>query len=366
MNKNLKIIAGPCSVESLDQCLSTARQLQEQGITIFRAGIWKPRTKPGGFEGVGEIALNWLKQVRRKTGMMIGCEVANKDQCELALMHNIDYIWIGARTTTDPFAVQDISDTIKKFVNGPGKTMHDYIDKLTVLVKNPVCPDYDLWVGAIERIKNSGIKNVGAIFRGFKTYSETKYRNEPIWDIPLKLITEYPKMDVYCDPSHISGNSEYIQEISNAAIEYGFNGLMIESHCDPENAWTDAKQQVTPSTITEILNRLPDVSGQHHGVTNNDLKNLQKLRSEITSIDRTLANHLMARMRDAIDIGKIKKKLGLETYQKDRWHTVMNNVKKQFSQSRFYDENKEEFDYLIDEIWHTIHSISCKLQIKNQ
>lgn len=366
MNKELKIIAGPCSAESLDQCLSTAKQLSEQGITIFRAGVWKPRTKPGGFEGVGDIALNWLRQVHKETGMKVGCEVANKEQCELALIHNLDYIWIGARTTTDPFAVQEISDTIKKFVNGPGKTMKDYINNLTVLVKNPVCPDYDLWVGAIERIKNSGIKNVGAIFRGFKTYNKSKYRNEPIWDIPLKLITEYPKMEVYCDPSHISGNAEYLQEISNTAIEYGFNGLMIESHCNPENAWTDAKQQIKPSTVLEILKRLPENDDVPNGVTSTDLRLLKNLRSEVSEIDKTIATKLMVRMQDCIAIGKVKEKMGQETYQKDRWNHVLKNVKKQFASSKLYDEYPEEFDYLINTIWNAIHSISCKLQIKNR
>jgi len=365
MSKETKIIAGPCSAESLDQCLSTAKQLSEQGINVFRAGVWKPRTKPGGFEGVGEIALNWLRQVRRETGMKVGCEVANKEQCELALMHNLDYIWIGARTTTDPFAVQEISDTIKKFVNGPGKTMHKYVGNLTVLVKNPVCPDYDLWVGAIERVKNSGVKNVGAIFRGFKTYNQSKYRNEPIWDIPLKLITEYPNMEVYCDPSHISGNTEYLQDISNAAIEYGFSGLMIESHCDPENGWTDAKQQVKPSQIHEIVERLPN-NDVLCSATNDDLKMLSKLRAEVTSIDRTLSLQLIARMRDCIQIGKIKERMGQETYQKDRWNHVLKNVNKQFKASKLYDEYPDEFDYLINVIWSAIHSMSCKLQIKNK
>lgn len=366
MNKEINIIAGPCSAESLYQCLSTAKQLSDQGIEVFRAGVWKPRTKPGGFEGVGEIALKWLREVRLQTGMKVGCEVANKDQCELALMSNLDYIWIGARTTTDPFAVQEISDTIAKFVNGPGKTIKEYTDNLVVLVKNPVCPDYDLWCGAIERIKNSGIKHVGAIFRGFKTFNKSKYRNEPIWELPLRMISEYPDMPMYCDPSHIAGTTEYLQDLCNNAIDYGFNGLMIESHCDPVVAWTDAKQQIKPSVVAEIIKRLPNSDTQPGGITNADLKLMKSCRKCITELDTSIVNMIVSRLSYAKQIGKLKKKMNLETYQPDRWHHVLNNVKEYFKKFDLYKENKEEMDYLINTIWNAIHYTSCKIQNKNK
>lgn len=367
MNKKLNIIAGPCSAESLDQCLSTAEQLSNYGVSIFRAGVWKPRTKPGGFEGVGEPALNWLRTVRRKTGMKVGCEVANKEQVNLALMHNLDYIWIGARTVTDPFAVQEISDEISRFVKSPsGKTMKTYFNNLTILVKNPVCPDYDLWVGAIERIKNSGVKNIGAIFRGFKTYSNSKYRNEPIWDIPLRLIVDHPEIPIYCDPSHISGNREYIEEICNEAIEYGFNGLMIESHCNPDEAWTDASQQVTPSKLNDIVKNIELSANVCSDNDDKEFKQkLQKYRKEINSIDKTLVYSIIQRMTYAMEIGKLKAGQGIEVYQKDRWLKVLKNIFSEASQYTIYNENKEQFDYLIEEIWNSIHSVSCKLQIKN-
>lgn len=364
MNKKLNIIAGPCSAESLDQCLSTAKQLSESGISIFRAGVWKPRTKPGGFEGIGEPALNWLRIVRNKTGMKVGCEVANKEQVSLALMYNLDYIWIGARTVTDPFAVQEISDEISRIMKSrTGRMMKEYFNNFTILVKNPVCPDYDLWIGAIERIKNCGVKNIGAIFRGFKTYSKSKYRNEPIWDIPLRLIVEHPEIPIYCDPSHISGNREYIQEICDEAIEYGFNGLMIESHCEPDEAWTDASQQLAPSDLKDLIARIPSSSSSI--ISNDGKQKLQKYRKEINSIDKNLIHDIIRRMVYAIEIGKIKASQGMEVYQKDRWSKVLKNIFNEASQYTIYSENKEQFDYLIEEIWNSIHSTSCKLQIKN-
>lgn len=366
MNKQLKIIAGPCSIESMDQCLSTAKQLSNNGITIFRGSAWKPRTKPGGFVGIGPIGLEILQKVREETGMKVGCEVATVDQCRLALLHEIDYLWIGSRTATDPFAVQQIADNIKQFINGYGKEKKEYINNLTIYVKNPPCPDYNLWVGAIERIKSAGVKNVGAIFRGFKVWPSTKYRNEPIWDIPLKLMNEFPTMEVICDPSHIAGDTQYIQEICDLAIEYGFDGLMVESHCNPSAALTDAKQQLTPTELDDVINNLPNVTNvPNDEVTKEDLALLNHCRAEITRGDRSIVNLLISRMHNAILIGNVKRKMNEPILQKDRWKKVKQNVFKQVKTTRLYEENQIEFDYLINTIFDTIHAVSCKLQSKN-
>lgn len=366
MNKEIKIIAGPCSIESMDQCLSTAKELSKHGITIFRGSAWKPRTKPGGFVGIGPLGLEILQKVRTETGMKVGCEVATVEQCRLALMYNIDYLWVGSRTATDPFAVQQIADNISQFINGYGAEQKEYIDNLVVYVKNPPCPDYNLWVGAIERIKKAGVKNVGAIFRGFKVWPTTKYRNEPIWDIPLKLMNEFPEMEVYCDPSHIAGDRQYIQEICDTAVEYGFDGLMIESHCNPDGALTDAKQQLTPSQLDDVLNNLPNVTNVPDGeLTNEDLLQLQHCRAEITRGDRSIVNLLISRMHNAILIGNVKRKMNEPILQKDRWKKVKENVFKQLKQTKLYEKNEVEFDYLINTIFDTIHAVSCKLQSKN-
>jgi 3-deoxy-D-arabino-heptulosonate 7-phosphate (DAHP) synthase len=227
------LIAGPCSAESREQVLATANSLKSAGIQIFRAGIWKPRTKPGGFEGVGKIGLEWLKEVKEKYGLLLATEVATPAHLEEALKANIDIVWIGARTTTNPFAVQDLANTLKG-------------TDIPVLIKNPVNPDIELWVGAIERFYNSGTRKIGVIHRGFSSYENKTYRNIPLWHIPIELRRRFPNMTFFCDPSHIGGDRGLVASISQQALDLNFNGLIIESHCNPNCALSDAAQQVTP------------------------------------------------------------------------------------------------------------------------
>ena len=223
------VIAGPCSAETEEQTINTARQLHAQGIKIFRAGVWKPRTKPGGFEGNGEPALEWLREVKKETGMYVSTEVATAKHVELALKYGIDLLWVGARTTADPFAVQEIADTLKG------------VD-IPVLVKNPVNPDLELWIGALERLNNAGITQLGAIHRGFSSYDKKLYRNLPQWHIPIELHRRLPELPIVCDPSHISGRRDLIAPLCQQAMDLQFSGLIIESHCDPDKAWSDASQ----------------------------------------------------------------------------------------------------------------------------
>ena len=237
------IIAGPCSAETEEQVMATARNLASNGIKIFRAGIWKPRTKPGGFEGIGVEGLEWLKRVKSETGMYVATEVANKAHVEAALNAGVDILWIGARTTANPFAIQEIADAIKGTDS-------------TVLIKNPVNPDLELWIGAMERIYNAGIRHIGAIHRGFSAYGKHLYRNLPQWHIPIELRRRIPNIQIFCDPSHIGGKRELVAPLSQQAMDMGFDGLIVESHCDPDCAWSDKSQQVTPDVLNFILNML--------------------------------------------------------------------------------------------------------------
>ena len=237
------IIAGPCSAETEEQVFNTAKQLSEKGIKIFRAGIWKPRTKPGGFEGIGEQGLPWMQRVKKELGMLVATEVANTKHVEAALNAGIDILWIGARTSANPFAMQEIADALKGA-------------DVPVLIKNPVNPDLELWIGAIERINGAGIKRIAAIHRGFSTYDKKLYRNLPMWHIPIELHRRIPNLPVICDPSHIGGRRELIAPLCQQAMDLGFDGLIIESHCSPDNAWSDAKQQVTPDVLDFIIDRL--------------------------------------------------------------------------------------------------------------
>ncbi|MBR6606997.1 MAG: 3-deoxy-7-phosphoheptulonate synthase, partial [Prevotella sp.] len=234
------VIAGPCSAETEEQVMCTAKQLAEKGCHIFRAGVWKPRTKPGGFEGNGEAALPWLAQVKKETGMLISTEVATPEHVELALKYGVDVLWVGARTSANPFAMQALADSLKG-VDVP------------VLVKNPVNPDLELWIGALERINQAGIKRLGAIHRGFSSYDKKIYRNLPMWQIPIELHRRLPELPIICDPSHIGGTRELIAPLCQQAMDLGFDGLIVESHCEPDKAWSDAKQQVTPDVLDYIL-----------------------------------------------------------------------------------------------------------------
>lgn len=302
------VISGPCSAESKDQLINTALQLQKVGIKIFRAGIWKPRSRPGNFIGCGTIGLEWLKEVKRITGMLIAVEVATAEHVEETLKNDVDILWVGARTTVNPFAVQELAESLAG------------IDKL-VLVKNPINPDLDLWVGAIERFLKAGVKNIGAIHRGFSLYNNKKYRNEPLWQIPLDFKIQFPDLLMICDPSHICGNTEYLYEVSQKALDLNFDGLMIESHIDPANALSDSKQQVTPEQLQSILNRLklrkPNV---------NFLDSIEALRRIIDEKDKELIKILNERMDVVKKIGKIKNENDILILQEERWESILENM----------------------------------------
>ena len=234
------VIAGPCSAETEEQVLKIARELKDSKVSVFRAGIWKPRTRPGGFEGVGEIGLKWLQKAKAATGLLMAVEVANAAHVKLALEHDIDVLWIGARTTVNPFAVQEIADALQN------------TDKV-VLVKNPVNPDLALWIGGVERLYNANIKNLGVIHRGFSTYEKTKYRNNPEWQIAIDFQNKFPDLPLIIDPSHITGNRDMIFQVTQEALDLNYDGMIIETHIDPDNAWSDAAQQVTPEQLKKII-----------------------------------------------------------------------------------------------------------------
>lgn len=302
------IIAGPCSAETREQVMTTARELASTGLRIFRAGIWKPRTKPGGFEGVGSIGLQWLADVKNETGMFTATEVANKAHTEEALAAGVDIIWIGARTSANPFAMQEIADTLE----ASGRAA-----ELTVLVKNPVNPDLELWVGALQRIYNAGVRRLGAIHRGFSTYGKHLYRNVPQWHIPVELRLRYPNLPIIVDPSHIGGKRELIAPLSQQAMDMGFNGLIVESHCNPDCALSDAAQQVTPEILNFILNTLVIRNSRQ------STESLTLLRQQIDRIDNELLEVLAKRMSVSRDIGRYKKEHRMPVVQAGRYNDVI-------------------------------------------
>ena len=299
------VIAGPCSAETEEQVMCTARNLAQNGIKMFRAGIWKPRTKPGGFEGIGIEGLAWMKRVKEETGMYICTEVATKAHVEAAIEAGIDVLWIGARTSANPFAMQEIADAL---------VGHE--DKI-VLVKNPVNPDIELWIGALQRIYNAGIRRLGAIHRGFSTYGKHLYRNLPQWHIPMELGRRIPNLPIICDPSHIGGKRELVAPISQQAIDMGFEGLIIESHCDPDSAWSDKSQQVTPDVLNYIINTLvPREKSQ-------STENLNLLRQQIDQLDNELIEVLNKRMRVCREIGQYKKEHRMQVVQIGRYDDIL-------------------------------------------
>ena len=291
--------------------MKTAKQLSSNGIKIFRGGIWKPRTSPGGFEGIGEIGLPWLKKVKDETGMLISTEVANKAHVELALEAGVDMVWVGARTSANPFAVQEVADALK-----------DSGKDVAVLVKNPVNPDLELWIGALKRIYNAGIRRLGAIHRGFSTYGKHLYRNMPQWRIPIELQRRYPDLPIFCDPSHISGKRELIASVSQQALDMNFAGLIVESHCDPDSAWSDKNQQVSPEVLNIILNTL--VLRDESSTT----ENLALLRQQIDRINDELLELLARRMRVTCEIGQYKKEHHMPVIQPNRYNTLMEQLVK--------------------------------------
>ncbi len=300
------IIAGPCSAETREQVLTTATELSRNGIKILRAGIWKPRTKPGGFEGVGAEGLEWLKEAKEQTGMLLTIEVATRQHVELALKAGIDILWIGARTSANPFAMQEIADAIR-----------DSGKDIPVLVKNPVNPDLELWVGALQRIYNAGVRRLGAIHRGFSAYGKHLYRNLPQWHIPIELRRRFPMMPLICDPSHIGGKRELVAPLSQQALDMGFDGLIIESHCNPDCAWSDKDQQVTPEVLNFILNTLV------HRDSSVTTESLSILRQQIDEIDNELLEVLNKRMRVSREIGQYKKEHRMPVLQIGRHDEIM-------------------------------------------
>ncbi len=334
------VIAGPCSAESPEQLLAVAMALKNNGIDLMRAGVWKPRTRPNSFEGYGPKAFEWIKVVKAHTQMRFAIEVATADHVELALKEDIDLLWIGARTTVNPFTVQEIADALKG-VNKP------------VLVKNPINPELALWLGAIERIYKAGIKRVGAIHRGFSSYQQSKYRNQPYWQIPLSLKSQFPDLPLIGDPSHIAGKRSFIQEISQKAMDLGYDGLMIETHPDPENALSDAQQQLTPAALEQLLADLR-VSKRS---SNNTLfvNQLEGLREKIDNLDQELIDTLATRMKLVEKIGEYKKDNNVTVFQLERWQEII--------QSRPEWGQKQSLNYdFIAELFKIIHDESIRLQ----
>lgn len=303
-NERPFVIAGPCSAETEEQVMTTARQLKEKGCHNFRAGIWKPRTKPGGFEGHGEKALPWLRQVKKETGMLVSTEVATPKHVELALKYGVDILWVGARTSANPFAMQALADALKG-VDAP------------VFVKNPVNPDLELWIGALERLNQAGVKRLGAIHRGFSSYDKKIYRNLPMWQIPIELRRRIPAMPLICDPSHIGGRRELIAPLCQQAMDLGFDGLIVESHCSPDEAWSDAKQQVTPDVLDYILSL---IIVRDEKVTTEDIK---LLRGQIDELDNQLMDLLAKRMRVCREIGQFKKEHNMTILQTTRYNEIL-------------------------------------------
>jgi chorismate mutase len=305
------VIAGPCSAETEDQVLKIAHDLKNTDVSIYRAGIWKPRTRPGMFEGVGAIGLKWLDKVKKETGLLTATEVANASHVKLALEYDIDVLWIGARSTVSPFIVQEIADTLKG------------TDKI-VLVKNPVNPDLSLWLGGLERLYSANIKKLGVIHRGFSTYEKSKYRNNPEWQLPIELQNRFPDIPLICDPSHIAGRRDILQDISQTALDLNFDGLMIETHTDPDNAWSDAAQQITPEVLVKMMEDL-----KIRTLTSNeaDYKNkLNTLRTQIDVIDHGILETLGKRMKVAVSIGELKKQKNVAVLQTKRWNEILGNM----------------------------------------
>tara|TARA_B000000532_G_scaffold119423_1_gene95894 strand:- start:5035 stop:6117 length:1083 start_codon:yes stop_codon:yes gene_type:complete len=305
------VIAGPCSAETESQVLKIAHDLKNSDVSIFRAGIWKPRTRPGNFEGVGSIGLKWLQKVKKETGLLITTEVANANHVKIALDHDIDVLWIGARSTVSPFIVQEIADVLQN------------TDKI-VLLKNPVNPDLSLWYGGIERLYSANIKKLGVIHRGFSTYSKTKFRNNPEWQIPIELQNKFPDLPLICDPSHICGRRDIIEETSQKALDLNFDGLMIETHNDPDNAWSDASQQITPKTLIKLMKDL--IIRKESVQERSFIKELENLRIEIDDADSQILDILGNRMKVSDQIGKIKKKQNVAILQSERWKNILKKM----------------------------------------
>src|ERR1700754_676199 len=330
-SKRPLIISGPCSAETEEQVLQTAQRLAATGkVDMLRAGIWKPRTKPGLFEGIGAKGLPWLQQAKKLTGLPTTVEVATGKQVEDALTFEVDVLWIGARTTVNPFSVQEVADALRG------------VD-IPVLIKNPINPDLELWSGAVERVAKAGIKNIGLIHRGFSSYGNTEYRNAPMWHLAIEMKRRHPGMMIINDPSHICGRRDILQDVAQKAIDLDFDGLMIESHIDPDNAWSDAKQQVTPKRLAELLD---SIKWRKEDINSEELHaNMEKMRQQINHIDDELIQLLGQRMKIADQIGTYKKDNNITILQTNRWNSILEkafakgeklNLSKEFI-TKYYD-----------------------------
>ncbi len=305
------VIAGPCSAETEKQVLEIAHQLKDTDATVLRAGIWKPRTRPGNFEGVGALGLKWLQKAKEETGMLITTEVANANHVDLALQHDVDILWIGARTTVSPFIVQEIAEALK----GTDKP---------VLIKNPVNPDLSLWLGAVERFYTAGINNLGVIHRGFSAYEKTRYRNNPEWQLPIDLQNRFPDLPLILDPSHIAGRRDIIFDLCQTALDLNFDGLMVETHHDPDNAWSDAAQQITPKTLVKIME---DLKIRKETSAEAEYNNkINTLRTQIDVIDHQLIEVLGKRMKVSDSIGALKKANNVAVLQSKRWNEILGKM----------------------------------------
>jgi chorismate mutase len=336
------VISGPCAAESEEQVVETAKQLAEFGIKIFRAGIWKPRTRPGMFEGMGSVALPWLQKAKKETGLLTATEVANVWHVKEAIKYEVDILWIGARTTANPFAVQEIADALRGY-------------DIPVFVKNPVNPDIELWIGALQRLNSVGIKKLAAIHRGFSQYGESPYRNLPQWDIPIELKRRIPDLPIVTDPSHICGNRELLFQVSQSAMDLDFDGLFIESHRDPSVALSDKEQQVTPKQLEELLSRLilrnPDVK------SSKQMEGLDGLRRQIDQWDDELLRVLKSRMAISTQIGAYKKQENITILQTARWSEILEDKLKKARGMGLSDN-------FIAQIFKNIHQESIAFQNK--
>ncbi|MEK7432263.1 MAG: bifunctional 3-deoxy-7-phosphoheptulonate synthase/chorismate mutase type II [Cyanobacteriota bacterium] len=334
------LISGPCSAESAEQVMETCVNLAKYNVNMLRAGVWKPRTRPNNFEGHGTPALEWIVNAGKATNLPVTIEVATAKHVMEALEAGIDVLWIGARTTVNPFAVQEIADALKG------------VD-IPVMVKNPINPDLELWLGAFERLNNSGITKLAAIHRGFSSYEKGKYRNEPHWEIPIELKRRFPELRLICDPSHITGDRQYLLEVSQEAMDLNYDGLMIESHRDPSVALSDAKQQLTPDALGEMMKKivLRKVSTENAQFNNK----LEELRSKINKIDDQIVDILSERMKVARDIGTYKKENNITILQPSRWDEI---IMKKLEQSK----NKGLSEKFITELFQSIHNESIMRQ----
>ncbi len=333
------VIAGPCSAETEEQVMNTARELAANGIKIFRAGIWKPRTRPGSFEGVGSIGLPWLQRVKKETGMYTAVEVATAQHVYEAIKYGIDMVWVGARTTANPFAVQEVADALR------GTDM-------PVLVKNPVNPDLELWIGALERLNRAGIKKLGVIHRGFSVYQKIKYRNDPQWQIAIELHRRLPNLPIINDPSHISGDSNLILEVSQQAMDLNFDGLIIESHECPAQAWSDAKQQVTPAHLKMILS---DLVIRDAKIGDKPRTEIDELRQKIDLLDKQVVEIMAKRMSISEQIAKYKYENGITVLQSRRYDEILQ------SRRKVAEENGLNPDFVV-KLYEAIHEESVNRQ----